>query len=141
MAEKKTYSEKLRDPRWQKKRLEILEQNNFTCQLCSDTETELHVHHLFYTKGKQPWEYTNDALVTLCKHCHLLVETTGHSDITHGAMKNILATGEISICRILEGFTIGFYVIHPDNENTIILQNEIPNWLIKEAQEHFKDFL
>lgn len=31
-----TYSQKLRDPRWQKKRLEILERDSFTCQHCHD---------------------------------------------------------------------------------------------------------
>ena len=30
------YSEKLKDPRWQKKRLEILERDNFRCQYCGD---------------------------------------------------------------------------------------------------------
>lgn len=30
----------------------------------------LHVHHKFYQKGKLPWEYENEALVTVCWHCH-----------------------------------------------------------------------
>lgn len=70
----KTYSEKLRDPRWQKKRLEILQRDEFCCQLCNDKETELHVHHFYYEKGKNPWEYYNDGLVTYCKNCHFIVE-------------------------------------------------------------------
>jgi len=53
---KLTYSEKLKDPRWQKKRLEILSRDKFTCQLCSDKETELHIHHNEYFPGKKPWE-------------------------------------------------------------------------------------
>ena len=65
-----TYSEKLKNPLWQKKRLEILDRDNFTCTLCSDTETELHVHHKEYKSGKKPWEYENDKLQALCKHCH-----------------------------------------------------------------------
>lgn len=43
------YIEKLRDPRWQKKRLQILERDGFACQSCYDTETTLHVHHCTYT--------------------------------------------------------------------------------------------
>jgi 5-methylcytosine-specific restriction endonuclease McrA len=30
----------------------------------------LHVHHKFYIRGKNPWEYENSALSTLCWHCH-----------------------------------------------------------------------
>ncbi len=30
----------------------------------------LHVHHKYYVKGKLPWEYPNEALVTLCETCH-----------------------------------------------------------------------
>jgi HNH endonuclease len=62
------YSEKLKSPQWQKKRLEILQRDNFTCQLCSDTETELQVHHLKYTG--EPQDAPNEDLQTLCKHCH-----------------------------------------------------------------------
>lgn len=69
-----TYSEKLRDPRWQKKRLEILKRDNFTCQKCCDDEFELHVHHSYYRKGKNPWEYENDSLLTVCKYCHSIIE-------------------------------------------------------------------
>lgn len=66
------YSDLLRDPRWQKKRLEILQRDNFTCKHCKDTETELHVHHEAY-RGN-PWEIESDKLVTLCKHCHYAIE-------------------------------------------------------------------
>lgn len=30
----------------------------------------LNIHHNYYVRGKKPWEYTNDALVTLCEDCH-----------------------------------------------------------------------
>lgn len=68
----KTYSEKLKDPRWQKKRLEILERDNWECKSCSDTENTLHVHHKFYENKKEPWEYDNECLITLCADCHIL---------------------------------------------------------------------
>ena len=67
---KKTYSEKLRDPRWQKKRLQVLDRDLWACQMCSDTESTLHVHHRYYTKGAEPWEYDDAALQTLCEECH-----------------------------------------------------------------------
>jgi hypothetical protein len=60
----------LKDPRWQKKRLEILSRDEFTCQFCRDTESTLHVHHLAYVYGRNPWEYENYYLLTLCESCH-----------------------------------------------------------------------
>lgn len=66
----KTYSEKLKDPRWQKKRLQILNRDEFTCQKCYDDESTLHVHHLHYFKGREPWEINSDFLITLCENCH-----------------------------------------------------------------------
>lgn len=65
-----TYSELLRDPRWQKKRLEILERDEFLCQECHDSVSTLHVHHCFYEKGTMPWDYPASSLLTLCEHCH-----------------------------------------------------------------------
>jgi hypothetical protein len=66
----KTYSEKLKDPRWQKKRLEILNRDEWACQNCGDTETTLHVHHRWYEPGFEPWDYSNECLITLCECCH-----------------------------------------------------------------------
>lgn len=70
---RKSYLEKLRDPRWQKKRLEILERDDFTCQSCGSSHIELHVHHIEYAKG-DPWQVGNQFLATLCKDCHVLSE-------------------------------------------------------------------
>lgn len=67
---KSNYSEKLRDPRWQKKRLEILQRDEFTCQRCGDTTTMLAIHHKYYLPRTEPWEYSDDALLTLCEFCH-----------------------------------------------------------------------
>lgn len=30
----------------------------------------LNVHHKYYVSGNNPWEYSNDALITLCQDCH-----------------------------------------------------------------------
>ena len=71
---KLSYYEKLKLPLWQRKRLEIMERDLFTCVCCYGDEQTLNVHHHYYTKGKNPWEYPNDALVTLCENCHKNVE-------------------------------------------------------------------
>jgi hypothetical protein len=66
----KTYWQKLKDPRWQKRRLEILNKAEFSCELCGDGEQTLHVHHLIYDKGKDPWQYSDEWLACLCEACH-----------------------------------------------------------------------
>jgi hypothetical protein len=65
-----SYSEKLQHPKWQKKRLEILDRDGFKCQLCMNENEQLVVHHKKYVKGKEPWDYDADHLITLCKSCH-----------------------------------------------------------------------
>ena len=64
------YSEKFKDPRWQKRRLEILNRDEWACQKCFDDEETLHIHHIWYEKGKDPWDYPDECLITLCKTCH-----------------------------------------------------------------------
>lgn len=67
---KKTYSEQLKDPRWQKKRLQIMERDGFSCFICGDTESTLNVHHKRYIYGKLAWEYDDSNYMTLCEECH-----------------------------------------------------------------------
>lgn len=67
---KKTYYEKLKDPQWQKKRLEVMQANDFCCEVCGDNEATLNVHHKEYFKGHEPWEYEINQLACLCESCH-----------------------------------------------------------------------
>lgn len=65
------YLQLLKDPRWQKKRLQILQRDKFTCQHCGNTEKQLHVHHFRYSNV--PWddlENEDKYLITLCIDCH-----------------------------------------------------------------------
>lgn len=60
-----------RDPRWQKKRLKIMERDEFACVSCNTKEDTLNVHHRVpYKKDAKPWEYEDDELITLCEECH-----------------------------------------------------------------------
>lgn len=70
MRDTRTYSEKLKDPRWQKKRLEILERDEWRCCGCGATDKTLHVHHRCYWPRTEPWEYDALFLETLCVDCH-----------------------------------------------------------------------
>lgn len=69
---KSTYYELLKHPKWQKKRLEILEAANFECECCGGKDKTLHVHHKYYKKGLKPWEYPDHSLLCLCEDCHIL---------------------------------------------------------------------
>jgi hypothetical protein len=68
-----SYAAKLKDPRWQKRRLHILNQRGWKCERCKDDKTTLHVHHLRY-RG-EPWEAMDHDLQVLCEVCH---------DVAHG---------------------------------------------------------
>jgi tetratricopeptide (TPR) repeat protein len=73
---KNIYHEKLSHPKWQKKRLEILQYANWRCQLCGNSEDELHVHHSHYEKNRDPWDYPNSSLIAVCKICHEKISTS-----------------------------------------------------------------
>ena len=66
------YWQQLQDPRWQKKRLEILTRANFACEFCGDTpEGEaLEIHHKYYKKGLMAWDYPDSSLACVCHGCH-----------------------------------------------------------------------
>lgn len=67
-----SYSDKLKKSKWQKRRLEIFQRDNFRCQSggCPDPEGQLEVHHIEYFSGVEPWDYPDDMLITLCSVCH-----------------------------------------------------------------------
>lgn len=70
-SDKRSYSEKLKDPRWQKMRLEILNRDEWACRCCGAKEKTLHVHHVHYNQSAEgPWDYPSTSLVTLCVDCH-----------------------------------------------------------------------
>jgi 5-methylcytosine-specific restriction endonuclease McrA len=67
---KVTYLEKLKDPRWQKKRLEIMQRDEFMCRKCFDKGSTFNVHHKYYIYNNDPWDYPDELLITLCEKCH-----------------------------------------------------------------------
>jgi hypothetical protein len=67
-----SYADLLKDRRWQKKRLEVLDAAELKCSSCGsvDPSVPLHVHHKIYVRGRMPWEYNVDELDALCDMCH-----------------------------------------------------------------------
>ena len=65
------YRDKLRDRRWQMKRLQVFNRAKWECESCksSDNHIPLHVHHKVYRRI-DPWEYRLEDLESLCERCH-----------------------------------------------------------------------
>lgn len=114
MAEdwKRTYSEKLKDPRWQKKRLAILDRDGWKCTNCDATDKTLHVHHEEYRWGADPWDYSDEKLTTLCFECHELqtqfdrdlreCEKTLIENLRQCSFYNRLMVGPLLTAEVLE---------------------------------------
>src|SRR5688500_18518793 len=64
------YAKKLLDPRWQRKRLEVLEGSAWTCSWCGSKHKTLHVHHGYYRRDADPWDYDDEYFHALCHCCH-----------------------------------------------------------------------
>lgn len=64
------FSTQYRDPRWQKKRLEILQRRGFKCQHCKSETQQLHVHHCSYHNDSNIWDYEAHEYLVLCDKCH-----------------------------------------------------------------------
>lgn len=65
-----SYVQQLKDPRWQRRRLEIFQRDGFKCTMCKAGEKELQVHHKLYLKFIPPWDYPDSWLCTMCVDCH-----------------------------------------------------------------------
>lgn len=95
-----TYADLLKDPRWQKKRLEVFQAAYFTCELCGDERTTLHVHHLRYRRGRMPWEYPLADLLCLCETCHRAQHPEKRGELTKvGAVVPAVLANAAAIAR------------------------------------------
>lgn len=70
----RSYRTVLQDPRWQRKRLMVLQRSNWRCEWCGASDKSLEVHHGYYgkTDGKlrEPWQIPSEVLWVLCSTCH-----------------------------------------------------------------------
>lgn len=133
------YSDKLKNPKWQRKRLEILNLRGFKCELCSCETKELHVHHRFYLKGREVWEYDNDVFKVLCCDCHEKehAKKTKQVEVIPEKYKNLLKILEPNIdenlehlCSVLCDFRkYGLTEILKDMRTVFVSEQE-PDYLI-----------
>lgn len=89
--EEKTYIQKLQDPRWQRKRLEIMQHDGFKCQHCGSIDKPLQIHHIAYN-FKDPWEIESRLLISLCADCHD-AETLAIKEAFSRLIQNIKSAG------------------------------------------------
>lgn len=138
-----TYKEKLRDPRWQKKRLEILDRDNFTCQLCGDKHTTLHVHHNSYSEN--PWDVENSELITYCADCHRFIEFTKGMKMFNKIIKIIKRDSSIGLflyCSIIDDLGSKWVVINllnPDIYDDIKLVDFLDDKLTNDLNNLFNN--
>jgi 5-methylcytosine-specific restriction endonuclease McrA len=92
-----------KNPKWQRKELEIMERDDFMCISCQNTEKELHVHlSVPYEKEKNPWDYDDKELITLCEDCHTQLNT-----IIQDSLNKIM-----NLCRSIDSGSELYNTIH-----------------------------
>ena len=74
-----SYEDLLKTEEWREKRQKILNRDNNKCVYCGKTHN-LQFHHKYYSKYPNgfrvyPWNYPDDALITLCDECHKKVHS------------------------------------------------------------------
>ena len=77
MSRRARYRKMLTDSRWSQRRMEIMRRDGFRCRRCGG-KGKLNVHHRWYIYGRQPWQYPDRCLVTLCERCHRHVHLMQH---------------------------------------------------------------
>lgn len=124
-----TYAEKLKDPRWQRKRLYILDRDNFTCIYCGDSSSTLHVHHKKYFG--EPWEAEDKELETCCQFCHKVIEQC-KKDSPESKILKIRKTfqEDMGVMRMIgfaenneADYSVIIYAVYVDTMETIWITN------------------
>ena len=77
MSRSGRYRKLLKDDRWNQRRMEIMRRDGFRCRRCG-AKSKLNVHHRWYIYGRQPWQYPDRCLVTLCEKCHRHIHLMRH---------------------------------------------------------------
>lgn len=95
---------------WKAKRDHILIRDGYRCQRCGATEEDgisLHVHHIHYIRGLDPWEYKDTELITLCESCHEHVHETEDVPEYHMREGGILERVLFTPCKRCHG--VGYF--------------------------------
>lgn len=96
------YSELLKDPRWQRKRLEVMNRDHWRCRSCGTTTRNLQVDHKHYERDRPPWEIASEHLWTLCDDCHRRVTVTRRE--AHYLVNELEISDLVRVCADLRSF-------------------------------------
>lgn len=64
------YDSKLSSPEWQAFARRVRRERGNACEMCKRGHVVTQVHHWFYERNREPWEYRTDEVVVLCHGCH-----------------------------------------------------------------------
>jgi hypothetical protein len=145
MSTKKVYGEKLRDPRWQKLRLEIMNRDGFACKLCHDAKSTLNIHHLKYER--EPWDCAPEYLITLCEDCHYIVTFLAFDMLNETIeIRKIIRpkhTAFIALSSLGASFFVKLHGKQPELHGQVshdvlkFVVHDILNYWLKTDQEHY----
>ena len=93
------YGDKLKDVRWQRVRLEKLNEANWQCEICGNHSGQLQVHHRRYLPDTDPWDYPSWMLRVLCDKCH----GEWHDPITTEQLIALKLMAALSVDHYCEG--------------------------------------
>lgn len=102
---KLTYAQQLAHPKWQRRRLEMLNAAGWACTACGNDDNQLHVHHRQYFKGRMAWEYADHELAVLCNDCH------GSEHYDDELLKRTLSLVPLGMCPTFNALALlaGFF--------------------------------
>jgi hypothetical protein len=127
------YADKLRDPRWQRKRLEVMHRDQWMCTICINSTSTLHVHHRYYLPDKEPWEHPLDALATLCERCHELEGTHARREAEQRLLHALKVAGFYvdDVARLADAFSR----VHNANGTQAQAMSMTIAWLLSNPME------
>ena len=73
ISETMTYREQIRSPEWIKFAAKFKEDHDWKCESCGNPQgpnSELSVHHIYYTPGVMMWDHPPEIMECLCWPCH-----------------------------------------------------------------------
>jgi hypothetical protein len=116
------WKDQYKHPLWQKKRLEALEQFDFSCSECGNKDATLHVHHKRYVRGRNVWEYSLAELEVLCETCHATTHTVRKA--IDDLLLNCSTEGLKQVLELLSGFVASARTLCADRN---LISLEFPN--------------
>lgn len=89
------YEALLQRPEWKAKKKRIIKRDGCCCSRCGCTDRPLQVHHKYYLNYPDdtkvfPWQYPDDALITLCPDCHKKAHSNHKPKVYHISYKDAM---------------------------------------------------